>query len=317
MSKYAFLPIENEVLNSWYDKHINRIWVLSEISFRDDRKQYQSLDLKLKKIVKFILCFFSCVDGVVEECIDDNLKPWVKNRYKDATHFYSVQDFMETVHNQTYSKMIEVLIEDEDEKKEIYSSGDKLPCMKKLILWYQSFKEKSMLEKIIVQICVEGNLFNSMFLCIRWIEKTHPINGLCKGNEFISKDEALHALFHVSLYMQIVLDRFEDALPRERILEIFHESLDIGFSLIDDMIEEDVEVLNRKDMKDYMRCTADTFLSLLDLEKRYNVMNPYPWMVTIGIDNKSSFFEKQEINYNRNIVEDSDLLSCPDYVPLE
>jgi ribonucleoside-diphosphate reductase subunit M2 len=316
MSRYAFLPIENETLNSWYDKHTNRIWVTSEISFRDDRKQYSSLDSKLKKVVKFILCFFSCLDGIVEECIEDDLKPWIKKRYKDAGHFYSVQEFMETIHNQTYSKMIEVLIDNEDEKKEIYSSGDQLSSMKRLISWYQSFKKRSMLEKVIVQVCLEGVLFNSMFLCIRWIEKVHPIYGLCKGNEFISKDEALHALFHVYLYMQIVMDKYEDALPEGRIYEIFGEALDIGSFLIDEMIEKEVDVLNRKDMKDYVKCTSDTFFSLLGLEKRYNVKDPYPWMITIGIDNKSSFFEKQEINYNRNIIEDSDLLTYPEYSPL-
>jgi ribonucleoside-diphosphate reductase subunit M2 len=316
MSKYAFLPIENEVLNSWYDKHINRIWVLSEISFRDDRAQYSSLDPKLKKIVRFILCFFSCLDGVVEECIDDSLKPWVKGRYKDASHFYSVQEFMETVHNQTYSKMIEVLIEDEGEKKLIYSSGDQLPSMKRVINWYQSFSNKPILEKVIAQVCLEGNLFNTMFLCIRWLEKSHPINGVCKGNEFISKDEALHALFHVDLYKVICFD-LSISLSQERIHEIFMEGLEVGFFLIDEMVEEEVEVLNKKDMKDYMRCTADTFLSLLEVEKLFMVKDPYPWMITIGLDNKSSFFEKQEINYNRNIIEVGDLLSCPDYQPLD
>ena len=51
-----------------------------------------------------------------------------------------------------------------------------------------------------INACVEGILFSGPFCAIYWFKKRNLFPGLTLSNEFISRDEALHAEFACHLY---------------------------------------------------------------------------------------------------------------------
>lgn len=302
---YSFFPIKNPRLEEYYQKQKNMFWTPQEIDYSEDRQQWDSLDDDTKKFLEFILFFFSQADGIVNENLIENFKRET-SVYKEASFFYAMQEAIEVIHNETYSLLIETFIRDEEKKAKAFNAISHFPSIRALAEWMFSWMNKDipLSERVIAFSCVEGVFFTSAFAAVYWIKKRNILQGLCKANEFIARDEALHTEFAVSLYHTLVKDSPEAELSRERVFEILGSAAQVSETFIRDALHVDLVGLSGDDMVNYMKCTVNSLSTSLGYGNIFDVENPFPWMSVIALPNKSNFFETKVSEYGRQATSD-------------
>ncbi len=296
---YAFFPINHPNLEKFYQRQKNVIWTPQEIDLSSDRADWDVLDDNTKRFIEFILCFFAQADGIVNENLVSNFKRETSH-IKEVGFFYSVQEFMEVIHNETYSNLIEAFIRDRQKKQKAFNAISHYPAIAKIGDWTKRWMNTDipLISRVIAFACLEGVLFSSAFAAIYWIKKKGILPGLCKANEFIARDEAIHTEFAVALYHHLTTTDFEP-LSQEEVCKIIDEAVGVSSEFIKSALNVDLVGMNSKSMIEYVKCTADTLCESLGYEKIYNIQNPYEWMAIIGLPNKTNFFEARVSEYGR------------------
>lgn len=200
-SNLAFYPIVHPTLHKLYEQMKSTMWVAQEIPYLQDKKDLDALDNDTKNFIKMNLCFFSQVDGIVINNLMDNFKREFPH-VKEASWFFAYQAAIEVTHSETYSMLLDTFISDPVEKKKGLNAIKHYPCIENIAKWMWRWMDDCipLPERVIAFVCVEGILFSSSFASIYWIKRKGILNGLCKANEFISRDEGLHTTFGIALY---------------------------------------------------------------------------------------------------------------------
>ena len=142
----------------------------------------------------------------------------------------------------------------------------------------------------------------ALFVAIWYIKRQNKLPGLCKANEFIARDEALHALFAVELYHTLKLntkDWPEEVKEEQTVLDIVKDAVAIAEDLIKQSLEHDLVGLKADDLVEYVHMTADNLVTQLGFKPLYRASNPFEWMVAIGIPNRTNFFEQRVSEYSK------------------
>ena len=121
--------------------------------------------------------------------------------------------------------------------------------------------------------------------------------GLSTANQFISRDENLHAEFSISLYKML-----ENRLDQTTVHSIFKEAVEIEREFITESLPVSLIGMNEKLMSQYIEMVADRWLVLLGYDKIYGTPNPFPFMEMISLNEKVNFFENVVTNYQRSNV---------------
>jgi ribonucleotide reductase beta subunit family protein with ferritin-like domain len=156
----------------------------------------------------------------------------------------------------------------------------------------------SLTSRVIAFACVEGIFFSSAFAAIYWIKRRNVLQGLCKANEFIARDEALHTEFAVALYHELTKNRFE-RLPEKDVHDLISSAVDVSENFVREALQVDLIGMNADDMVDYVKCTSDVLATSLGYNPIYKVENPFNWMAVISLDNKTNFFESKVSEYSK------------------
>lgn len=307
MSDYAFLPIKHPRLLEYYEKQRDVFWTPSEIKYAGDRADFERLDADTRSFITFILAFFSQADGIINENLIDRFQSDTR-MYKEAGFFYTIQAAIETIHNETYSLLAQSMLGDGAELTRVLDGIHTFPEVGKIADWMFKWMKVDggdvddptlLRNRVIAFACIEGIVFSSAFAAIYWIKKRNILQGLCKANEFIARDEAIHTKFAVALYHQLTTDKFAPLAP-DSIKRIISSAVDLAEQFIRGALRVDLIGLTSDDMVAYIKCTANSLCFSLCGEKIYDVVNPFVWMAVIAIPNKSNFFETQVTEYARD-----------------
>lgn len=155
----------------------------------------------------------------------------------------------------------------------------------------------SFAQRLLAFICVEGIFFSGSFCAIYWLKNRGLMPGLCTANEFISRDENLHAEFAIQLYKML-----ENKLDETSVHNIFKEAVDIEKEFITQSLPVSLIGMNCELMSQYIEYVADRWLTLLDYNKIYNTKNPFSFMEMISVNTKENFFELNVSNYSKSNV---------------
>ncbi len=292
--RYCLFPIKDIEIWDFYKKSVSSFWTTEEINFSGDLKDYNNMSEGERYFIKMILAFFASSDGVVNE----NLVLRFSNEIQlpEARAVYSIQNFMETIHSETYSLLIDSYIKDKDEKMKCFNAIQEYPCIKKKCEWgmkWISDKESSFEKRLIAFACIEGIFFSGAFCAIYWLKKRGLMKGLCFSNELISRDEGLHTEFAVLLYT-----KYCERLEEKEIYTLFKECVDIEKEFIIDALPCRLIGMNSNLMTQYIEYVADRLLIQLGYDKLYNAQNPFSFMEAISIESKTNFFEKRVAEYS-------------------
>jgi len=155
----------------------------------------------------------------------------------------------------------------------------------------------SFAQRLLAFICVEGIFFSGSFCAIYWLKSRGLMPGLSTANQFISRDENLHAEFSISLYKML-----ENRLDQTTVHSVFKEAVEIEREFITESLPVSLIGMNEKLMSQYIEMVADRWLVLLGYDKIYGTPNPFPFMEMISLNEKVNFFENVVTNYQRSNV---------------
>ena len=297
--KYVLFPVppNDQWAYDMYKASVASFWTTEEISFFDDKNQWPGMDENTKYFISHILAFFAASDGLVNE----NLAIRFYNDFDSASikAFYAIQIGMETIHSQTYSTMIDAILQMNEEKDKCFKAIEDMPSVKSLADRIQSItcSESTLEERLLMMLMVEGVVFSSSFCAIYYLKKKGLLPGLAMANELIARDESAHAQFAVEL-----LNRRCKPIPFDRVKEIVTTIVDDCIVFANESLPVTLIGMSAKAMGDYIRYVADYWVQKLNHDPIYNVTNPFDWMVLVGLDNKSNFFERRVSEYSKAVT---------------
>ena len=294
-NKYSLYPIPNKYRDIWkkFKEQEAAIWKAEEIE--DDTEEWRKLSPEVKTFIKHILAFFAVADGVVNENLAINFSNEIEVSVIRA--YYTAQEFIESVHQQVYSELIERYIEEESERETLFNSIENFPCIQKKTEWAQKWMNRDIpfAMRIMAFAIMEGVFFSGAFCAIFWLKKVGNLKGLFESNFLISRDESLHTEVAVLIFKKL------KHVPNQEIVhEIFKEAVvDIEIPFIVEAIPCDMIGMNSELMSQYIKFVADRLLVQLGYERLFHKENPFDFMENIGMENVSNFHTERVTEYSR------------------
>ena len=293
--RFVLLPIKYEEVWKFYKKAKATIWFAEEIDLHYDMLDWE---IKLNDNERFyiskILSYFVSSDFIVNENLAQNFMNEIQ--IPEIRCFYAFQMFMENIHSETYSMLIDTFIKDKVEKERLFNGIETIPCIKKKADWALKWINGNQLfaERLYCFAIVEGIFFSSAFCSIFWLKKRGLMPGLTFSNELISRDEGLHCDFACLMYSML-----SNKLSQERIYEIMAEAVSYEQEFVTDALPVGLIGMNSKLMSEYIEFCADRLIYALGYEKLYNTPNPFDFMELISLQGKTNFFEKRVSDYSK------------------
>lgn len=291
--RYVLFPVKYPKIWEMYKTAVSAYWTPEEVDLGKDMDDWEKLSEKEQYFIKNVLAFFAAQDLIVSENIDTRFTQDVK--VPEALAFYSFQNAVEYIHSESYALMLDTYVKDSTEKQNLFNAMHNLPWVKEKADWalkWVNNKESPFAMRLLAFAIVEGVLFSGSFCAIYWLKERGLMPGLTTFNEFISKDESMHAEFAVLLYSML-----KYKLPDAVVYNIVQEAVDIEKNFIVNSLPCELLGMNSKLMIEYIQFVADRLLVQLGYERLYNSGNPFPFMNRICLDLKENFFESRVQSY--------------------
>lgn len=331
--RYTVFPIRYHNLWKFYKQHLATFWTVEEVKLTDDLVDWQKLSENEKHFIKHVLAFFASSDGIVNENLVVNFYNEVqiaeaRNFYSvqimmEAIHSDQYATLIDTYISDVDEKnklfrAIETIpcvkkkadwtmkwiqqgsILQQTIPKEYLQSYTLLKRIDGLhpknieALDYLVCDRPTFAQRLIAFVCVEGIFFSGSFCAIYWLKNRGLMPGLSTANQFISRDENLHAEFAIELYKML-----SNQLSESVVHSIFKEAVDIEKEFVSDSLPVSLIGMNCKLMCDYIEYVADRWLSLLGYQPLYRARNPFTFMELISLNEKGNFFEVTNSNYSK------------------
>jgi len=300
--RLQLMPILYPDIWSFYKRAESAFWTVEEVDLEKDRRDFETLSQNEQHFICHILAFFATADGIVFDNIDSNFGEEIQIR--EAKAFYGCQRFMEGIHNEMYSVMIESLIQDSTKRNAVFEAVKSFPGIIKKNQWalrYMDRKSSTFGERLVAFIIVEYLFFSASFAAIFYFRKRNKMAGLCFSNELISRDEGLHAEFGVLLFTKYL----QNKPTSETVLNMVRAAVEIELEFVTESLPVNLMGMSCDAMSTYVKFVADHMLTALGQDKYYNVCNPFEWMELISLQDKTNFFEKRVSAYSKAGVGDT------------
>lgn len=292
-SRFTQLPLKYPLLQKAFEQHESMFWSAKEIDYSADLNDWESLSDNERFFIENILGFFAGADGIVLENLIKNF--CVEVKAPEARNFYAFQGMIENVHAMTYALLLDTFVKNPKRKEELFNAIDTIPAVEKKANWALKWMNngRPFEERLLAFAIVEGVFFSASFASIFWLKSRNKmVKALGKSNELISRDEGLHTNFAILLYQHL-----NNKVSQERIEEILREAVEIEIEFITLSIPCRLIGMNSDLMTQYVKYVADRLLVQLDFKKIYNEENPFDFMKTFGLENKTNFFEQRTTEY--------------------
>jgi ribonucleotide reductase beta subunit family protein with ferritin-like domain len=203
--------------------------------------------------------------------------------------------FIEAVHSETYSLMIDTYVKNPLRKQKLFNAINEIPCIKRKAEWAVKWindKKEDFGMRLVAFSIVEGVFFSASFCSIYWLKNRGLMPGLTFSNELISRDEGQHTDFACLLHSML-----SQKPKQEDVFSIMKEAVEIEKEFITKSIPCKLIGMNSDLMKQYIEFIADRLLVQLGYEKIWKSANPFQFMELISLRGKANFFEVKPSNY--------------------
>jgi ribonucleotide reductase beta subunit family protein with ferritin-like domain len=292
-NRYVMFPIQHVDIFQLYKKSIDCFWKTEDIDLSKDKSDWDTLNTDEQYFIKMILAFFSSSDGIV--CENLSLRFSNEIQVPEIRAFYAYQNFMESIHSEMYSILIDTYIDDEEEKLKLFQGTAHYPFISLKTQWvtkYINSYDIPFNKRLIAFAITEGIFFSSSFAAIFWLKQKNILPGLCLSNEYISRDESIHVEHAILLYSKL-----QNKVLLKDFLDMIHEAVEIEISFICHSIPCRLIGMNSDSMTDYVKFVADRLAVQLGYDKIYHAKNPFAFMELISIEKKTNFFEHRVSEY--------------------
>lgn len=244
------------------------LWTDIQLSI-EDCEQYQKMTEDVRRVFDTVMAFFYVADGIVQHYIDDlpissRVLEMDAQQHDVLSLWYKIQNFIEEIHNRTYSRLTAHLYGGEKkalaymahvfETSPILTRKIKWICEK--VLTKLSAAKSSNLSPIAIHkeglilrfilVCMEGILFMGSFSFLFWLydNSNIRIKAVQEANLYIARDEYLHVRAG-GIVFQIFRDRFQrQCLSKDEYETTMKEITSICHDMVTTLLEVEVATFN-------------------------------------------------------------------------
>ena len=108
-NRFVMFPIKYPDVFDLYKRSIDCFWKVDDVDLSKDISDWKQLNNDEQHFIKMVLAFFSSSDGIV--CENLSLRFSNEVQVSEVRSFYAFQNFMESIHSEMYSLLIETYIE--------------------------------------------------------------------------------------------------------------------------------------------------------------------------------------------------------------
>jgi ribonucleoside-diphosphate reductase beta chain len=246
--RYSIFPIKNQDLWDAYKAAEKQTWVAEEVDLSKD--DYDSLTKDEQFYLKNILAFFTISDGLVIENLCDNVIGNID--IEEAAYYYRHQAFIEQVHANGYSLLIDTYIKDNREKEDLFDAMVTNKAVNDKAGWAEKWlTEGTFVEKLIAFACVEGVAFSSVFAGVFWYRSRNKMPGLGEMNELILRDEGFHYEFAHNMFKNYVKSEYKPS--KDKIKEIILSCYETEKRFVEDAMPSGLQGLTPEMMIQYVQ----------------------------------------------------------------
>ncbi|NQZ00423.1 MAG: ribonucleotide-diphosphate reductase subunit beta [Bdellovibrionales bacterium] len=306
-------PMKYPDFYEMYKDAIKNTWTVDEVDFTSD---VADLNNKLtdseRHLIRRLVAFFATGDSIV----GNNL---VLNLYKhvnapEARLYLSRQLYEEALHVQFYLTLLDTYIPDLKEREQAFAAIENIPSIKKKgdfsFKWMDSINELNTLETkedrrrfLMNMICfagtIEGLFFFASFAYVYYLRSKGLLNGLATGTNWVFRDESAHIDFAfkvIETAREEEPDLFNDGM-KDMVVAMFNEAIDCEMTFAEDILENGIAGLSKRDMKTYLQYVADQRLERIGIPHQFNVKNPFDFMELQDTQELANFFERKVSAY--------------------
>jgi len=279
------------------EKAERAFWTPGHVDYGDDLGHWARMSLREHRLIKHVLSFFAASDGIVNMNLFERFASEVQNPY--VLMFYGYQTGTETVHQRTYAKLLELYVPDLAEQNRLFDAVRTLPAVRRKAEWALKYARSD--ERFAVRIAafafVEGVMFSASFAFIYWFKSRGVLCGLTQSNEYIARDEGLHAKFAALMYRKYVVHKMSDA----EFVAMARDAVAAEEAFVRDALPEPLLGMNADMMCEYVRFVASQLAKDIGLKVPLfdgaPCENPFPFMENIGTETKTNFHERRVTEY--------------------
>jgi len=222
---------------------------------------------------------------------------------------YGLQFHIENVHNETYSLMAEVIIEDPKERSIYLNAIENFTSIAALKEWYfekmniPSHTSYGFPSKLVTLAFFEGVILMSLFPIPYQIKKiiaNNKLPGFIRGNEYVFRDETYHKQSGILIYNNHIVNK----LDTKYIIEMADEVSVLIDNLLSELFNVSLIGLNPSLLKEHSMYLITDLLNKLGVyDPKYSVKSsPLTFMNSVELDDNPSFFEVEVTNYRDNDI---------------
>lgn len=295
-SRLSLFPLRHPEVWKRYKQAEAAVWSAGEVDLSTDVDDWnEKLDGAERRFIETVLAFFASADRIVNQNLAERFCREIT--VYEVQCFYDLQKFMENVHSEMYSILIDTFVKDPHKKGMLFDAVGEMECIARKANWAQRWMRETepFAIRLLAFAVVEGVFFSGSFCAIYWLKKRGLMPGLCHSNALIARDEGMHQDFAVFLYRRYVTNRPSDVTIH---------------ALVDEAVQHEVNFccqalpvsllgMSSEKMSEYIRFVADRFLVDIGVPKLYSAVNPFDWMELISLDPKTNFFEHRVAEYKK------------------
>lgn len=291
--RFVLFPIQRAGLWQLYKQMEASVWHTAELDLSKDAEDWASLSDGERMLLSRVLAFFSASDLIVNENLARRFADEVQ--WTECRFFYYLQMFVESIHSETYSLLLETYITDPHERTVLFNAIEHIPTIKAKAEWALKWiANGSFAERLFAFAIVEGLLFSASFCSIFYFKKRGLLKGLCFANELIMRDEALHTRFACELYKHL-----EHPLDSQTLHRMVGEAVKLEQAFARDCLPVDLLGMNGALLSEYIEFVADVLLSMVECDPLYGTANPFEFMDLQAMSGRTNFFERRVGEYQR------------------
>lgn len=285
------------IWNFWVPEKVSWLW-------EDSTQFHTTLTEDEQRAYKWILSFLIFLDSIQTV----NLPNF--NEYITAPEvnlILSIQAYQEAIHSQSYSVILETVVDSAD-RDEIYYfwRDDKLLLERNEFIWwiYQEFidnpNDKTLFKWLIGNFLLESIYFYNWFAFFDTLADQAKMLATDRMINYIRRDE----LTHVTIFANIIRDikkEFPDIYNEKLILEMMQTAVNQEIKWSKHILWTNIIWMSHENIENYTKWLANERLNMIWIEPLYKdvIKNPYKHLDRLQDNNseKGNFFESTVTNY--------------------
>lgn len=293
---------------SMYQLMIGNFWVPEKVGgLGEDAIMYRGLTDAEKRAYKGMISFLTFLDSIQTVNLP-HFSDYITST--EVNLLLSIQSFQEAIHSQSYTTILETVV-DSSERDEIYYfwRDDKVLLKRNEYIGniYQTFQDKpndeNFLKALIGNFLLEGLYFYNGFAFFDNLVYASKMTATGRMINYIRRDELTHLVLFSNIIREIRKE-FPNIVKADVINVMFKEAVKQEAEWANHIMGDNIPGITQASTDMYTRWLANERLEMLNMPPLYPevVTNPYKHLEAMADNNseKTNFFESTVVNYTQS-----------------